>query len=70
MTGDIPFRAESAMGIISRHLAEPPDAAQPRAAPTCDIPRRASTRSSLRGLEKNRELRFDDRDRVPRRDRR
>jgi serine/threonine-protein kinase len=25
-TGDIPFRAESAMGIISRHLAEPIDA--------------------------------------------
>src|SRR5206468_12883415 len=25
VTGDIPFRAETAMGIISRHLAEPPE---------------------------------------------
>ena len=38
VTGDIPFRADSPMGIISRHLAEAP---RPRAggAPTCGIPK-------------------------------
>ena len=44
VTGDIPFRADSAMGIISRHLVEPPDAAQPPA-PRPRHPRRRRSRS-------------------------
>jgi eukaryotic-like serine/threonine-protein kinase len=57
VTGDIPFRADSAMGIISRHLAEPPTAPS-RARPDLNIPP-AVDQIVLRGLEKNRELRFE-----------
>ena len=56
MTGDIPFRAESPMGIISRHLSEPPMPPS-RRRPDLDIPR-AVDDIVARGMEKNRELRF------------
>ena len=56
MTGDIPFRAESPMGIISRHLSEPPTPPS-RRRPDLDIPR-AIDDIVVRGMEKNRELRF------------
>ena len=67
VTGDIPFRAETAMGIISRHLVEPPEPPSRRrrdlnipAARRSDRPARAGEgpRASLR-----------QRDRVPRRHR-
>jgi len=57
VTGDIPFRADSAMGIISRHLVEPPTPPS-RARPDLAIPA-AVDQIVLRGLEKNRELRFE-----------
>jgi eukaryotic-like serine/threonine-protein kinase len=56
MTGDIPFRAESPMGIISRHLSEPP-VPPSRRRPDLDIPR-AVDDIVMRGMDKNRELRF------------
>ena len=57
VTGDIPFRADSAMGIISRHLVEPPTPPS-RVRPDLAIPA-AVDQIVLRGLEKNRELRFE-----------
>jgi serine/threonine-protein kinase len=57
VTGDIPFRAETAMGIISRHLAEPPEPPSRRRR-DLNIPA-AVDQIVLRGLEKDRELRFD-----------
>src|SRR5262245_34213342 len=57
LTGDIPFRADSAMGIISRHLSEPPPAPS-RVRPDLNIPA-VVDQIVLRGLEKNRDLRFD-----------
>ena len=56
MTGDIPFRADSPMGIISRHLSEPPIPPS-RRRPDLDIPR-AVDDIVVRGMEKNREIRF------------
>ena len=55
-TGDIPFRAESPMGIVSRHLAEAPVVPSHRR-PDLPIPR-ALDNLVMRGLEKDRELRF------------
>jgi serine/threonine-protein kinase len=55
-TGDIPFRADSAMGIISRHLSEPAVAPSWRR-PDLNIPS-AVDQVVMRGLEKNRDLRF------------
>src|SRR6185369_7620109 len=57
VTGDIPFRADSAMGIISRHLAEPPEPPSRRRR-DLSIPA-AVDQLVLRGMEKNREQRFD-----------
>ena len=57
VTGDIPFRAESAMGIISRHLAEVPEPPSRRRR-DLNIPA-AVDQIVLRGLEKDRELRFE-----------
>ncbi len=57
VTGDIPFRAGTAMGIISRHLAEPPEPPSHRRR-DLQIPA-AVDQIVLRGLEKERELRFD-----------
>jgi serine/threonine-protein kinase len=57
VTGDIPFRAESAMGIISRHLAEAPEPPSRRRR-DLNIPA-AVDQIVLRGLEKDRELRFE-----------
>ncbi len=57
VTGDIPFRADSAMGIISRHLVEPPTPPS-RVRPDLALPA-AIDQIVLRGLEKNRELRFE-----------
>jgi len=57
VTGDIPFRAESAMGIISRHLAEPPEPPSRRRR-DLNIPA-AVDQIVLRGLEKDREHRFE-----------
>jgi eukaryotic-like serine/threonine-protein kinase len=56
VTGDIPFRADSAMGIISRHLAEPP-VPPSRRRPDLSIPT-AIDDVVLRGMEKNRDLRY------------
>ena len=56
VTGDIPFRADSPMGIVSRHLAEAP-VVPSRRRPDLPIPA-ALDRLILRGMEKNRELRF------------
>jgi serine/threonine protein kinase len=57
LTGDIPFRAGTAMGIISRHLAEPPEPPSRRRR-DLNIPA-AVDQIVLRGLEKDRELRFE-----------
>jgi serine/threonine-protein kinase len=57
VTGDIPFRAGTAMGIISRHLAEPPEPPSRRRR-DLNIPA-AVDQIVLRGLEKDRELRFE-----------
>ena len=57
VTGDIPFRAGTAMGIISRHLAEPPEPPSRRRR-DLNIPAGVD-QIVLRGLEKDRELRFD-----------
>src|SRR6185369_7532818 len=57
VTGDIPFRADSAMGIISRHLAEPVQPPSQRR-PDLHIPA-AVDQLVLRGMEKNRDLRFE-----------
>ena len=48
VTGDIPFRAESAMGIISRHLAEPPEPPS-RRRPDLQHPAGGRSRSSCAG---------------------
>src|SRR6185369_2196965 len=55
-TGDIPFRGESPMAIVSRHLAEPPIVPS-RKRPDLPIPP-ALDALILRGMEKNREMRF------------
>jgi eukaryotic-like serine/threonine-protein kinase len=55
-TGDIPFRADSPMGIVSRHLAEPPVPPSVRR-PDLQIPALLDD-IILRGMEKARELRF------------
>ena len=57
VTGDIPFDADSAMGIISRHLADEPEPPSHRRR-DLNIPA-AVDRIVLRGLEKNRDLRFE-----------
>jgi serine/threonine protein kinase len=56
LTGDIPFRAETPMGIISRHLSEAPLPPSVRR-PDLRLPR-AVDEIVMRGLEKDRELRF------------
>jgi serine/threonine-protein kinase len=56
VTGDIPFRADSPMGIVSRHLAEPPLPPSQRR-PDLPIPRFIDD-IVLRGMEKQREHRF------------
>ena len=56
VTGDIPFRADSPMGIVSRHLAEVPKAPSARR-PDLPIPKAVDT-LILRGMEKSREARF------------
>jgi serine/threonine-protein kinase len=56
VTGDIPFRADSPMGIVSRHLAEVP---RPPSQRRADLPiPKAMDELILRGMEKNRELRY------------
>src|SRR4029078_7853074 len=56
VTVDIPFRADSPMGIVSRHLAEVPRAPSLRR-PDLPIPK-AMDELILRGMEKSRELRY------------
>jgi serine/threonine-protein kinase len=56
VTGDIPFRADSPMGVLSRHLAESPIPPSKRR-PDLRIPK-AVDDIVLRGMDKNRELRF------------
>jgi serine/threonine-protein kinase len=56
LTGDIPFRAESPMGIVSRHLTETPRPPS-QVRPDLQIPRLTDD-VVLRGMEKNRDLRF------------
>ena len=56
VTGDLPFDADSAMGIISRHLADPPEPPSERRR-DLNIPPEVD-QIVLRGLEKNRDLRF------------
>jgi eukaryotic-like serine/threonine-protein kinase len=56
LTGDIPFRAETPMGIISRHLSEAPLPPSVRR-PDLRLPK-AVDEIVMRGLEKDRELRF------------
>jgi serine/threonine protein kinase len=56
VTGDIPFRADSPMGIVSRHLSEPP---VPPSVKRPDLPIPPAVDALiLRGMEKQRELRF------------
>jgi len=57
VTGDIPFRAESAMGIISRHLVEPPEPPS-RRRPDLNIPTIVDE-VVLSGMEKTPHLRFE-----------
>jgi serine/threonine-protein kinase len=56
VTGDIPFRADSPMGIVSRHLAETPVRPSARR-PDLPIPK-ALDELVLRGMEKDRGKRF------------
>ena len=56
VTGDIPFRADSPMGIVSRHLAEAPMRPSARR-PDLPIPK-AIDDLVLRGMEKDRQRRF------------
>ena len=56
VTGDIPFRADSPMGIVSRHLSELPVSPSAQR-PDLPIPP-AIDALILRGMEKRRELRF------------
>ncbi|HEV3031189.1 MAG TPA: protein kinase, partial [Polyangia bacterium] len=56
VTGDIPFKSESPMGIVSRHLAEPPTRPSARR-PDLPIPR-AVDELILRGMEKDRQKRY------------
>ena len=56
LTGDIPFRAESPMGIVSRHLTETPRPPS-QVRPDLQIPKLTDD-VVLRGMEKNRDLRF------------
>ena len=56
VTGDIPFRADSPMGIVSRHLAEAPMRPSARR-PDLPIPK-AIDELILRGMEKDRQRRF------------
>jgi serine/threonine-protein kinase len=56
VTGDIPFRADSPMGIVSRHLAEVPIRPSTRR-PDLPIPK-ALDDLILRGMEKDRQKRF------------
>ncbi len=61
VTGDIPFKGDTPMAIVSRHLVETP-AVPSRRRSDVPIPR-ALDALILRGMEKNRELRFAQRDR-------
>jgi eukaryotic-like serine/threonine-protein kinase len=56
VTGDIPFRADTPMGIVSRHLAEPPMVPS-RRRPDLPIPK-AIDDIILHGLEKLRDQRY------------
>jgi serine/threonine-protein kinase len=56
VTGDIPFRADSPMGIVSRHLAEVPVRPSARR-PDLPIPK-VLDELVLRGMEKDRSKRF------------
>ncbi len=56
VTGDIPFRADSPVAIVSRHLVEPP-LPPSRRRPDLHLPKIVDD-IVLRGLEKDRELRF------------
>jgi eukaryotic-like serine/threonine-protein kinase len=56
VTGDIPYRADSPMGIVSRHLAETPVRPSTRR-PDLPIPK-ALDDIVLRGMEKDRSRRF------------
>ncbi|HVV15966.1 MAG TPA: serine/threonine-protein kinase [Polyangia bacterium] len=56
VTGDIPFRADSPVAIVSRHLVEPP-LAPSRRRPDLRLPKIVDD-VVLRGLEKDRELRY------------
>jgi serine/threonine-protein kinase len=56
VTGDIPFKADSPMGIVSRHLAEVPKPPSLRR-PDLPIPKQMDE-LILRGMEKSRELRY------------
>ena len=64
VTGDIPFKADSPMGIVSRHLAEVPKAPSLRR-PDLPIPK-ALDELILRGMEKSREERYPTAARLPR----
>ncbi len=56
VTGDIPFRADSPVAIVSRHLVEPP-LPPSRRRPDLRLPKIVDD-VVLRGLEKDRELRY------------
>ncbi len=56
ITGDIPYKADSPMGIVSRHLAEVPMAPS-RRRPDLPIPK-SIDEVILRGMEKSREARY------------
>jgi eukaryotic-like serine/threonine-protein kinase len=56
VTGDIPFRADSPVAIVSRHLVEPP-LPPSRRRPDLRLPKIIDD-VVLRGLEKERELRY------------
>jgi serine/threonine protein kinase len=56
LTGDIPFRADTPMGIISRHLSETPLPPSVRR-PDLRLPKLVDE-IAMRGLEKDRALRF------------
>jgi len=60
LTGEVPFKADSFMGILTKHMLEPPVPPRQRR-PDLDIPEEAEA-VCLRALEKDRDKRWQDMD--------
>jgi eukaryotic-like serine/threonine-protein kinase len=60
VAGELPFRAESALGVVTKHLMEPPTPPSKKRPGAQVLP--ALEAVIMRGLEKNREKRFESAD--------